>query len=53
MEGALTFSGLSYKATTQSPYTRVHYFAADLDPTTAQVFADIVRSIRVARAHLD
>jgi len=53
MEGVLTFSGLSYKATPHSPYTQIHYFATDVDPSTARIFADIVRSIRVARAHLD
>jgi len=52
MEGVLTFSGLSYKAT-ESPYTHVHYFAADVDPSAARLFEDIIRSIRVARAHLD
>jgi len=53
MEGRIMFDGLSYKTTTRSPYTYVHYFASDVNEDDARIFEEIIRSIRVARAHLD
>ncbi len=47
------FDGLSYKTTAHSPYAYVHYFASDVNEDDARIFEEIIRSIRVARAHLD
>jgi hypothetical protein len=53
MEGRIMFDGLSYKTTAHSPYTYAHYFATDVNADEARIFEEIVRSIRVARPHLD
>jgi hypothetical protein len=53
MEGLMTFSGLTYKTQSHSPFPRVHYFTNDADAADAKRFAEIVRSIRVTKPHLE
>lgn len=50
LEGRMTFSGLRFRASRMSPFSSVHYFAADLDEDSGKAFTAIVHSIRVARA---
>jgi hypothetical protein len=52
MEGEICFSGLTYQHL-PSPYTCVHYSAVDINAEQAVELSRIIKSIKVAKAHLD
>jgi len=49
LEGRMTFSGLRFRTSRWSPFSSVHYFAANLSEDDGKAFTAIVHSIRVAR----
>jgi hypothetical protein len=53
LEGLITFSGLSYKKSGDSPWTTVHYFCDDLDESGMKDMLGMVDSIKVVRPHVD
>lgn len=53
LEGLSVFHGLSYRGSSQSPYTQVHYFGEGLDEETAAQLKEIVSSIKVVKRVLN
>jgi hypothetical protein len=53
IEGLLSYSGLSYKGSNQSPYTTIHYFASGLSEKEADVLLGIISSIKVVKPNLN
>jgi hypothetical protein len=52
LEGMLVFSGLSYRHSAQSPYSRIHYFAKATNSEASERFLKIIASIEVANPNL-
>lgn len=52
LEGVRSFTGLSYRGTSQSPYTKIHYFGKGINRRTAKQFEAMVASIKVVRPNL-
>lgn len=52
MEGMLVFSGLSYRGSKHSPYSRIHYFANAVNKETSDRFLKVIESIRVVRPNI-
>ncbi|MFL6710078.1 MAG: hypothetical protein ACJ8HI_17900 [Massilia sp.] len=53
IEGVLNFSGLSYRGSSQSPYSQVHYFGRGLDAESGAQLKAIIVLITVFKPILD
>jgi hypothetical protein len=52
LEGVLVFSGLSYRHSAYSPYSRIHYFATAVSSEASDRFLKIIASIEVVKPNL-
>ena len=52
LEGMLVFSGLSYRGSAHSPYSRIHYFAKAVNGEARDRFLTIIASIEVDEPNL-
>ena len=52
LEGMLVFSGLSYRHSAHSPYSRIHYFAKAANSEASERFLKIIASIEIANPNL-
>ena len=52
LEGMLVFSGLSYRGSAHSPYSRIHYFAKTVNGEASDRFLKIIASIEVVEPDL-
>jgi hypothetical protein len=53
LEGVITFSGLTYKDTSSTPFGTIHYFSGALDPAEMKVVQRLVDSIQVTQPHIE
>lgn len=51
-EGVSTFHGLSYRGSSESPYTKIHYFGIGINKDSIVQFKKIISSMKVSQSKL-